>query len=764
MTPDLREHPWPGSRIPYSEAVLFQKRNFDEFEAAQWHSRGVGPMNAVHYRKAGITPSEAERWMAAGIVSGAEARFYCEAEIPVDDAAAWTDLGISFNEIRELHSRGFNLDEASEWTRQGITAIQAEQYRAADLSPTDAAKWLPIEQNPGADARGFVEAGFSLDEASEWTGLGITAIQAEQYRAADLSPTDAAKWLPIEQNPGADARGFVEAGFSLGEAVEWVTALRLEKAGLPADQLHPMIATGFTIDEAVLLIEGSVGIDTAITLRSLGYSPKESVHVFKMKKSAPWPSRSTISSYEAKGITLGEAFKWFSKGISPLVAARFADRSVSVRYAADCIALKIRPASLDAWPQGWGIRNKLDWLRRGGNRTLARRFETAGWRAQDVISATEHLPGLSGINPARNGALLARLLPSDLEALVAASAPKLSTRAQLWAGKHFVDGRLELWQVRKQRSEWLIERFARPVGSPEWTRIQHVVDGGSLVDIVRGNEGLGELTSRAITRYVLGNHGVAPEDLVEAFSMSWPPGDEPIWADKRIMDEWEAELAEEIDEWESELEDNESGYVTWHRCCASIDGYLIVGLVASIDGHEEVLTVLRRENEIFPSEPIAESSWFNENGPVTFNGGNTIERVGPHILRLQQWGELGKYSAWQPMPRTDDELAHILVEWIESIEMEIIFALSSAQLDPRQTLSVKDKKVWEDLLDRSDNYCLIYVSHDVHEKVRQQLAPSWQYQFVAKALASPRSKDGRRLLDLLRRLATDGVGALASEY
>ena len=248
------------------------------------------------------------------------------------------------------------------------------------------------------------------------------------------------------------------------------------------------------------------------------------------------------------------------------------------------------------------------------------------------------------VTDSRGSPLLVKLLADDLSAL--AGAPSLSHRAQLWCGRHYRDGRRELWEVSGAQGVTTVVGYLREPGSP-WERRQRSALGMEFLDAVRHLTDLFELSPNVITRFVLGpDSPAAAGDLVEAMSVSeaittaseWPDWIDVPWPDDVDIDTFYPDIE-------------------WRHVWAMIDDLRVTALRTTIDGDVLIVPVLM---DLDPSdvpewhaiEVILERSWINEGGgaPVTWQGWNSVKRLNGRVAVGSQRGDDGREDSLLVLP------------------------------------------------------------------------------------------------------------------
>ncbi len=637
--------------VPQGEASLFLTMGVTPDEARDWVSIGIGPINARHYRSAKISPAIAKKWLAAGVASGREAATYKRVGLSIDDALKWAGQGFSLGEIQDFRACSINLEDALAWKAIGVGADEAQSFLSMQVE---------------------------YKEAKAWAKRSFTASQAANYREAHLSPVQASKWRAIEERPGLDALWFVEAGFSLAEAKEWVITLRLNALGMSSERVKPLMGVAFSLEEADLLIRGSVSDGTALLLRDQGFTPEESVATVSLKRKGPWPTRARVAHFEGRGLAFAQAFKLADLGnqgadIRPLVDAEYSldesemlieggvspEAAVALRrkgFTPEESISVLQEKKTGPWPtrnkvaahEAWGcpFGEAFQWIAGGVTPFRAARFAARSVGPADAIECLERnvLPSTLDAMP-RSWSLKGKLdwlfcggtpaaarefgshewpaddvraaiLPDDLGAFVNQNAPKLNERASLWVGKRFLSGRIELWQVLQEAGAWRVESWTLVEGATSWNKKSKKCKATSLLESIQVTPELSELTSAAVVRFELATADLHPADLAHALTISGQAPDVELWEESGLVNEWF---------------DEANGYVPtgpeWRLLWTSVSTLFVddrlwnggheggVFYVEGVDVRGKgLMPFLVHEYKIVPRQTLAESSWFSESG------------------------------------------------------------------------------------------------------------------------------------------------------
>lgn len=122
---------------------------------------------------------------------------------------------------------GFTPDEALEWTTLGIDAADAFRWIAYRFTPTEAAMWIraalenhgwTVEPSEATSWRD--EVGLGPEEAMRWTLQGFDADSAGGWISEEFEPEDAVEWI----NEGFDS----DEAATMRERGETVQTIRLQ--------------------------------------------------------------------------------------------------------------------------------------------------------------------------------------------------------------------------------------------------------------------------------------------------------------------------------------------------------------------------------------------------------------------------------------------------------------------------------------------------------------------------------------------------------
>ncbi|GAA2986869.1 hypothetical protein [Streptosporangium longisporum] len=227
----------------------WRTRGFTVAEARRWIEAGFLAFDAERWRTSGVyTPGAAREWRTAG-ATPYTVDVWLRAGMTPRDAVRWREMGHSPQEAAERHLAG-----ERPWPVSRLGRLFGRARRRAgttdDPAGSEAMRELLRGGVPAATARGFVEAGWSGRDALDWARRGVEPADAKVFHALGLTPTEAADLIGRGQDAISVMTRWWEAGVPPGEVAAWCGA-------------------GFDAEEAARLREEGTGVEQARILRAL---------------------------------------------------------------------------------------------------------------------------------------------------------------------------------------------------------------------------------------------------------------------------------------------------------------------------------------------------------------------------------------------------------------------------------------------------------------------------------------------------------------
>jgi len=199
---------WVQAGIPYAQwADQWRGEGFSPAQAKEWVEKKVNVYTAGDFRKFGFSNREALDWIGNGIRSGLRAKEFRDGGFSEAQAGLWWKREFFPDQARLWRDAGFGVEEAIEWKygkkkthymHGGVKGYSwpvysvewARQWKAAGFSSAEAKQCLHF--NMGFDeAVHWTRAGFELQGAFQWKDSGFGPEEAKQKRAVGLTPVEA---------------------------------------------------------------------------------------------------------------------------------------------------------------------------------------------------------------------------------------------------------------------------------------------------------------------------------------------------------------------------------------------------------------------------------------------------------------------------------------------------------------------------------------------------------------------------------------------
>ncbi|MEV4020465.1 hypothetical protein AB0J35_59300 [Nonomuraea angiospora] len=242
-TADFADEPRPE---PLHE---WQQQGFSVAEARQWIDDGFAITDAQRWRRSGVyTAADARPWRTAG-ATPYTVDLWLRAGMTPRDAVKWRELGYSPEEAADRHMAG-ERPHPRGWLWRLLHPGEKPGAAFGDEDRSSSMRELLRAGIPADRARGYVEAGWTGADALEWAKRSIEPGQARVFRALGLSSREAGRIL---------AGG--------GDAIALMTDFW--RAGVPIDEVAAWSAAGFTAAEAARMRAEGVDVEQAQVLRAL---------------------------------------------------------------------------------------------------------------------------------------------------------------------------------------------------------------------------------------------------------------------------------------------------------------------------------------------------------------------------------------------------------------------------------------------------------------------------------------------------------------
>jgi hypothetical protein len=189
--------------------------------------------------------------------------------------------------VNDFHVACFALDHALD--EKGVYEVRIDPSEASPVGPgndrsdeDDAVDDDAFDDDPYGvdpwlvspadvpDSEIWRHAGFTPEQATDWTAFGFSAEEALRWLAYRLTPTEASMWVQVardtehvEIDPSI-ANDWEENDYGPDEAVRWIAF------GLDAEEARWWIIEGFEPDDAVEWIDAGVDVDDAVEWRADG--------------------------------------------------------------------------------------------------------------------------------------------------------------------------------------------------------------------------------------------------------------------------------------------------------------------------------------------------------------------------------------------------------------------------------------------------------------------------------------------------------------
>jgi hypothetical protein len=190
-----------------------------------------------------------------------------------EERQRWIDAGVPGGSADKFYGYGFDLEETTEWRQAGFGAYSARHYRNVGIGPQEAIGWREAGIQSGEDAEKYVNAGFTLEQAGLWSLTGSHSWELIAFHAEGLSFEEALARRLRGDLPASvlsvEAKAIQDLGVHGGKANE------LARSGITASSLATYLSDGFTVEQTKILVRGSVRVETAEQLRSLGFAQDE---------------------------------------------------------------------------------------------------------------------------------------------------------------------------------------------------------------------------------------------------------------------------------------------------------------------------------------------------------------------------------------------------------------------------------------------------------------------------------------------------------
>ncbi len=391
------------------------------------------------------------------------------------------------------------------------------------------------------------------------------------------------------------------------------------------------------------------------------------------------------------------------------------------------------------WPATWRPRTVDQWVALGGDAASACRWADSGWSATEVVAAaraaggTAYLPVVPG-SPEHHAAWGDGLHDIALGGWPAAPAETLVS-----VKRTFPDGRRERWFVLPAAEDGVrVVRLVRDVEA-SWRE----EPAGEFPTVEAAFAGVREL-SRVDAGIVCEVSSAADLGVDLLHHLRMPRTGLDVQVDG-VADRPAAELLGlDLEAIARAVEGVPSRLV---HC--TVDGVAVVAVRTGRGWRWLRVDDNGTDDGELVGETVAECRWLSESGggPISWDGGNSLQVVAPGLAVARQWGDLGEEREFVAWPQGATERAAVLADWITGLDLETVAALVLETWPSReQWLEWYDVSIWLELA----------VEDDVLEALRRRLAKNTAYQLARHAVRHPRSRAGRALATALEEARLTG--------
>jgi len=172
------------------------KSGFTELEARQWQQLGIKKSkDAKHIIDSGFTYNTYLQWQLIDVQGTYQIDKLRQVGITYDKAKQWHDTGINSDEWLAFKKHGIDLEQAQEWSSLGITQIN--------------------------DIKGLIRNGIDLNEAKQWNESGLNSFNWIYWKQDGYSADDASAWAKIGVKTRSQVNDLMRVGIDLPVAAQW---------------------------------------------------------------------------------------------------------------------------------------------------------------------------------------------------------------------------------------------------------------------------------------------------------------------------------------------------------------------------------------------------------------------------------------------------------------------------------------------------------------------------------------------------------------